>query len=259
VIKLFIKNRTWIVLAGVLLLAFLLFFGSSFLLASKNLSVKLFSLPLQFFSGTGQYFASKGNLAKENSDLRHKVGTLSLQLDKFKELKEENRRLRELLRFKKKIGFATVSAEVIARNPNDWVGSFVINKGSEDGVFKNSAVCSAKGLLGKVAESEKNTSSVILLTHPGFKIGGMLEKSRINGIVVGSGKGMAKMLYLPVDADIPEGSTIVTSGFSQIFPKGITIGEVVSVKKSKTGLYRYAEIKLSASSSDQEEVLCITD
>ena len=39
-------------------MAFLLFFGSSFLSASKNLSVKLFSLPLQFFSGTGQYFAS---------------------------------------------------------------------------------------------------------------------------------------------------------------------------------------------------------
>jgi rod shape-determining protein MreC len=259
VIKLFIKNRTWIVLAGVLLLALLLFFGSSFLSASKSLSVKLFSLPLKFFSGTGQYFASKGSLSAENSDLRNEVGSLSLRVDRFKELIEENRRLRELLRFKKKIGFETVSAEVIARNPNDWVGSFVINKGYDDGVFKDSAICSAKGLLGKVAEAEKNTSSVILLTHPGFKIGGMLKKSRINGIVVGSGRGMAKMLYLPVDADIPEGSTIVTSGFSQIFPKGITIGEVVSVKKSRTGLYKYAEIKPSASSSDQEEVLCITD
>ena len=105
--------------------------------------------------------------------------------------------------------------------------------------------------MGKVAESEKNTSSVILLTQPGFKIGGMLEKSRINGIVVGSGKGMAKMLYLPVDAEIPKGSIIVTSGFSQIFPKGITIGEVVSVKKSRTGLYKYAVIKPSASSFNQ--------
>ena len=135
----------------------------------------------------------------------------------------------------------------------------MINKGYDDGVFKNSAVCSAKGLLGKVAEAEKHTSSVILLTHPGFKIGGMLKKSRINGIVVGSGKGMAKMLYLPVDADIPEGSTIITSGFSKIFPKGITIGEVISVKKSRTGLYKYAVIKPAASSFDQEEVLCITD
>jgi len=259
VIKLFIKNRTWIVLAGVLLLAFLLFFGTPFLSASKNLTIKLFSLPLEFFSGTGEYFLSKRNLSEENRDLRQKAGTLSLRVDRFRELKEENRRLRELLRFKKKIDFETVSAEVIARNPNDWVGSFVINKGYEDGVFKNSAVCSARGLLGKVVEAEKSTSSVILLTHPGFKIGGMLKKSRINGIVVGSGKGMAKMLYLPVDADIPEGSTIITSGFSQIFPKGITIGKVVSVEKSRTGLYKYAVIKSSATSFDQEEVLCITD
>ena len=123
--------------------------------------------------------------------------------------------------------------------------------------MKDSAVCSAKGLLGKVVEADKHTSSVILLTHPAFKIGGMLKKSRINGIVVGSGKGMAKMLYLPIDADIPEGCIVITSGFSQIFPKGITIGKVVSVRKSKTGLYKYAVIKPSATSFDQEEVLCI--
>ena len=257
--KFFIKNRAWIVLAGVLFLAVLLFFGPSFLSASKNFSIKLFSLPLEAFSSVGQYFESKGKLSEENRFLRDKVGNLSLQLDKFKELREENSRLRELLRFKKKIGFDTISAEIIARNPNDWVGSFIINKGYEDGVFKNSAVCSAKGLLGKVVEAERNMSSVILLTHPGFKIGGMLKKSRINGIVVGSGKGMAKMLYLPIDADIPEGSVVITSGFSQIFPKGITIGEVVSVEKSRTGLYKFAVIKPSATSFDQEEVLCITD
>lgn len=189
--------------------------------------------------------------------LRKNIGELNLEAERFKELQKENRRLRELLNFKNRIGFNTVSAEVIVRNPDEWIGSFIIDKGIEDGVEKNSAVCSAKGLLGKVFESRAKTSTVMLITHPGFKAGGMLKDTRINGIIVGGGKDVVKMLYIPIDAEVKKNSIIVTSGFSSIFPKGITIGVVVSVGKSKTGLYKYAIIKPSASSFDQEEVLCI--
>jgi len=235
----------------------LLLFSPSFFTCIKNFSLRAFSIPAGLLSRTGQYFCSKRELARENSLLHKRVGDLSLELEQFKETQKENERLRALLRFKERIGFDTVSAEVIARNPNDWIGSFVINKGSADGVRKNSAVCSAGGLLGKVVEPGENTSSVMLITHPSFKAGGMLEDTRINGIVVGTGKGTARMLYLPVDAKVPEGAVVVTSGLSRIFPKGITIGRIVSVGKSKTGLFQYAVIKTSADSFGQEEVLCI--
>ena len=185
------------------------------------------------------------------------MGDFSLEISQFKELRNENERLRALLKFKKKIGFDTVSAEVIARNPNDWIDSFVINKGSADGMQKDSAVCSSKGLLGKVVEPGRNTSSVMLVTHPSFKAGGMLKDTRINGVVVGAGKGAAKIIYLPIDAKIAKDAVVITSGLSRIFPKGITIGKIVSTGRSKTGLYQYAIIKPSANSFDQEEVLCI--
>lgn len=236
---------------------FLLFFIAYFLPNIKSFSTRIFSGPVKLLSGAGDYFQSKRSLKEENSSLRKKVADLSLETEQLKDLKGENERLRALLKFQKRIDFETVSAEVIARNPNDWIGSFIINKGTKDGVRKNSAVCSSSGLLGKVVEASEDTSLVMLITHPGFRAGGMLKETRTNGIVIGSGKGKAEMLYLPADTKIERGEIVVTSGFSKIFPKGITIGEVTSIGKSKTGLYKYAVIKPSANPFDQEEVLCI--
>ena len=224
---------------------------------AKNISFRLFSFPVKCFTRLFQPIRSKNGLISENKALSEKVAELSLKLDQFVHVKRENERLRALLKFKKRIGFDTVSAEIIARDPNDWVGAMVINKGSLDGVDKDAAVCSAEGLLGKVAESGETTSTVMLLTHPSFKTGAVLKDTRISGVIVGAGKGMARMLYIPIDAEVKKGSTVVTSGFSRVFPKGITIGKVVSVERSKTGLYKYAMIKPSANSFSQEEVLCL--
>lgn len=182
---------------------------------------------------------------------------LLLEGAQFRELRSENKRLRGLLGFKEHAGIDTVSAEVIARNPNNWIDSFIIDKGTVSGVKKGAAVCSARGLLGKVVDAERDTSSVILLTHPAFKAGGMLRDTRISGIVVGTGGGLAKMVYLPVDAEVKNGTIVITSPFSRTFPKGITIGEVIASGKSRTGLYKYAVIRPFANPFDQEEVLCI--
>ncbi|MFH1878769.1 MAG: rod shape-determining protein MreC [Candidatus Omnitrophota bacterium] len=214
-------------------------------------------IPVRYCTSAGEYFSSKKALFEENSQLRKKIAEISLELNQIKEVSAENGRLRALMEFEKKTKFNTVSAEVIARNPNDWIGSFIINKGAKDGLKENSAVCSSAGLLGKITELNDNSSSVMLITHPGFRAGGMLRDSRINGVVAGAGKGLVKMFYIPVDANVAEGAEVITSGYSTIFPEGISIGRVISVDKGKTGLFKCALIKPSADPFTQEEVLCI--
>ncbi|MDP8298976.1 MAG: rod shape-determining protein MreC [Candidatus Tantalella remota] len=213
--------------------------------------------PSKIFAGIGDYFHSKQKLLDENRLLKSNVGELTLEVGQLKELHKENRRLRALLRFEEKARFDAVSAEITARNPNDWIGSFIINKGTADGVGKGTAVCSAEGLLGKVVEADESSSSVMLITHPSFKAGGMLKHTRVHGIITGAGKGSCRMLYLPLDAEVTEGEVVISSGFSRSFPKGITIGKIESVGKSRTGLYQYAVVRPSANSFDQEEVLCL--
>lgn len=249
------RLRTWFIWIVVVVLV--VFFVPSFVNAIKKSVRKCFLFPAQLYSQVSYTFQSKANLDKENKSLRKNIGDLLLEMERFKQLRDENKRLRALVHLKEKFSFGTILAEVIARNPDNWIGSFIINKGSKDGLAKDSVVCSSKGLLGKVVDLDKDTASVIVVTHPAFRAGGMLKTTRISGIIAGTGDGRIRMLYLPIEMTAKKGDTVVTSGSSLLFPKGIPIGEIISIEKSKTGLYRNAVIRPYANPFEQEEVLCI--
>lgn len=255
--KIFPRYKNWFTAASVFAIVLLLSSFPPFFLGIKSITIKTFTTPSFVYRRIEQYFQSKDRLIKDNKALRKKAGDLSLEIIRLNDIKEENARLRALLEFREKLGFKTISAEIIAREPNDWTGAFVIDRGTRDGIKTQTAVCSANGLLGKVVEAGSDTSFVVLLTHPNFKAGGVIKGTRINGVIAGAGKGAAKMMYIPKDAGVKKGAIVTTSGLSLIFPKGIPIGEIVSVHKSKTGLYKYAIIKPFADPFDEEEVLCI--
>lgn len=252
-----IKRKIWIFAVYTAILSLLFFFSPFVTLPVKNILHNAILVPTELFSKLGAYFSSKESIIRENISLKKKIGDLSLRLQLFDELRSENERLRNLIDFKKRFEFNTISAEVIARDPNDWIHSFVIDKGELDGIRRDAAACYAGGLLGKVLDVQERTSSVMLITHPNFKAGAVIAVSRINGIVVGSGQDTLKMLYLPIGVQVPLGSTVLTSEFSDIFPRDIPIGKIVSIEKDKTGLYQEAIVKPFACPSNQEEVLCI--
>ncbi|HPN73306.1 MAG TPA: rod shape-determining protein MreC [Candidatus Omnitrophota bacterium] len=234
----------------------LIFFPPVFNLA-KAVSLKVVTAPVVVFNSAVKYFRSRRSLDRENFALKAKVTELSLELARAKGLVAENRRLKDLLDLKEGLGYETISAEVIARDPNNWIGSFTVNKGSGNGIKKGAAVCSSKGLVGRVADVYPQTSLVMLVTHPGFRAGGMLVETGLNGVVEGDGKGHARLLYLPLDSEVRLGQTVVTSGHSREFPKGVVIGRVISVEKNATGLFKNAVLKPEASAYEQDEVICL--
>jgi rod shape-determining protein MreC len=244
-------------IGAALLAALSLYFFPSVLTLMKCFTVRVFAAPSLITRNIGQYFSSKTSLVLENKDYYKRVADLSLEVSRLKGLGEENLRLRTLLGMKKTLSVKTLAADILAREPNGWIGSFVVNKGTRDGIASKAAVCGVKGLIGEVVETGTDTSFVILLTHPDFKAGCVIMESRINGVVVGSGGGMAKMLYIPIDSEVKPGSEVVTSEFSRVFPKGIRIGQVVSVEVSETGLYKCALIKPYSDLFSEEQVLIV--
>ena len=255
--KAFSRHSSWyfwfLLMAAVIIIAS----NTSFLNTIGSITVSVFTSPVVLTKHITKNFKNKTDIISENETLRKEAADLSLEVARLEEAQLENDRLRVLLEFKRNLGFDTVAAQIVSREPNDWTGSVIIDRGTLHELSTQSAVCSSRGLLGKIVRAEKKRSFVELLTHPNFRAGGVVKASRINGVIVGSGKGLVRMLYIPMDAEIEEGAIILTSGLSRIFPKGIPVGRVRAIKKSKTGLYRYAEIKPFASIYEEEEVLCV--
>ncbi len=74
--------------------------------------------------------------------------------------------------------------------------------------------------------------------------GALVERSRAQGIVVGTGVEMLRMNFVPVTADVKAGDTIVTSGVDGIYPKGFVIGKVEQVDNGN-GIYKAIRVRPS--------------
>lgn len=219
--------------------------------------------------GIGEYFrngvesvSSLGRLADENKELKNKVENLKGQLYLQEELKQENNRLKELLQYNDQYSknFKTTAAAVIGRDPGNWFGEVILNKGSANGIVKNMPVVTPSGLAGRISEVSKNTAKLLLISDPRSGVGAMVQDTRVPGVLEGttSGSGETRLTYIPKDTDLRDSQIIITSGIGGTFPKGIPIGRIVKVANEPTGLFKTADVTPFADLNRLEEVLIIT-
>ncbi|MDD4899867.1 MAG: rod shape-determining protein MreC [Candidatus Omnitrophica bacterium] len=253
--KLAEKNLTiFIVVAVLVLLVF------SIIPALKPFTLNLLKLPLNFATAIGREI--KGIVLyhqnyTENERLTKDVELLKNRLNSVQECKLENKRLKELLSFKQKSAYRVIPVQVIGHSADNWSSTLILDKGSNSGIKRGFAVISYLGLLGRVVEVSQSTSKVALINDPALSVSAINQRSRQEGLVCGTLGNTLVMRYLPKDADIQVSDTIVTSGLTDIYPKGLMIGAVVEVGEEFSGLSRYANIKPATDLSAIEEVLVI--
>ena len=153
-------------------------------------------------------------------------------LIKLNLLKKDNIRLREILSLKQLSNNDNISAAVISRKTGGWWRQIILNKGSKDGVEIGSTVTGPGGLLGRVSNTSFFTSSVTLLTSPESKLGVWVDRSQINGLLVGSGDDNPSLILYSKDADIKVGDFVSSSPASTLLPPNIPIGIVQSIDET---------------------------
>lgn len=251
----------------VLLIALLLLArgcGNSDTLSGAEGSVKETWAPISavgdFFSNLFDFSTKKG-LQAEIDALNEELATLKTESQISDDVASENEKLRSLLELKEEYAstWVTVSAEVTARDADNWYEKLTINKGSDDGITENMAVVNEDGLIGKTVNVTENTSDVLLIIDSSGSLGGMLQESSIEGVLqgIGGGKGLITMTKLPYNADIQLNDVVVSSGVGGVFPAGLLVGTVIKVNTSSDGLSKEAIVEPYCDFDDIKFVLVI--
>ncbi len=136
-----------------------------------------------------------------------------------------------------------IDAKVINNSTNKQYNYITLNKGRDHGIEPDMAVVSDEGIVGIIKDVTNNYSSVLSLLNRKFKVNAKIERNDYFGPLSWTGKGHTKAILvdIPHHVKILIGDTIVTSGYSAIFPEGYMIG-IVSAFKLKGG--NYYEIKV---------------
>jgi len=196
---------------------------------------------------------------QENQQLQLELARMRLEQAAFAEDAAQGRRLQALLAFKQQYISATVAAQVIGTSGSDSSRILYLDKGSADGLKPEQAVITPNGVVGKLRDVFPHTAQLLLLNDATSGAGVILMSTRIRGIVRGTASGSVQINNLTADSRIKPGEKVITSGGDMVFPRGLPVGVIESIKPDPQHQpYMAITIKPDANLSQLEEVLVIT-
>lgn len=213
-----------------------------------------------FGNGSGNlwhnYFYLRG-VRQENRDLKAEIQQLRLEQVRLHEDAQQARRLQALFNFKEQYISKTVPAQVIGSGGSEQSRIVYIDKGESAGIRTDMAVITVDGIVGKVLKVFRSTAQVLLIDDQSSGVGGILEKSRLQGIVRGTPGGEVVLEKIMSDETVQQGDEVRSSGGDRIFPKGLPIGTVTHVSNGQD-LFLNIRVRPSANLNKLEEVLVVT-
>jgi rod shape-determining protein MreC len=210
-------------------------------------------------------------------------GTFYKQVDKIDDyltlkkknqrLIKENTRLRNLIEkqleinpdtFKTKIDtvfnqqYEYISAEIIKNSVNKQHNYLTLNRGEKDSIKPGMGVVTRDGVIGVVRGVSHHFSTVMSLLNKELRISSKLKESEFFGPLSWTGEDyrFAYLREIPLHADVEKGDTVVTSGYSNIFPEGISVGYVEEYDE-KGGRFYEMKVRLSVDFKRVSEVYII--
>jgi rod shape-determining protein MreC len=150
------------------------------------------------------------------------------------ELESQNRALRRVVEGEVAPTAASTPAAVIGRSAGDWWQQVVISRGQVDGIRENDTVTGPGGLVGRVIAVSPHSSRVLLVSDPTSRVGARVSRSRATGYIRGAMGQQVVMEFFDKMPDVKVGDVVVTSAYSQLYPKDVPIGRVVELNLSKS-------------------------
>lgn len=203
----------------------------------------------------GGYLALQ-NVRRENEALRAEVGRLQVTAQQERALAAQARSLQGMLNLQQGTPLRTLAATIIGGGASPDFRTMTIDKGTADGLRPDLAAIAPEGVVGRIILPSARASKVQLLIDRNAAAGALIERSRAQGIVMGTGTDRLRMDYVASAADVRLGDRVVTSGIDGIYPKGFVIGQIESLGRG-TGAYRDVVIRPAVGFSSLEGVLVV--
>lgn len=196
-----------------------------------------------FSQNTKEYFSlreTNSRLAQENTSLRKKVEQYNQAI-----LQADTRGTADSAVIKR---FDFVSAKVV-NNSTDFKTNFItINRGSSDGIKAGMAVINGQGVVGKVKITSEHFSVVTSILNIDLMISATMKRAGYFGTVqwsIENDPDHVKLKFIPLHVKPMVGDTIITSGYSGVFPDGIMIGTIARINPGRETSFHDLDVKLS--------------
>lgn len=209
-------------------------------------------------------FKDKQDLLFENEELKAELDSLTTQNNKLIQDQGEYQRLKELYNLDQTYeDYPKVAATIISKDPGNWYDTFMINRGSNDGIRVDNNVIAGKGLVGIVTEVGPNWATVRAIIDDSSNVSAMTVGTDDTCVVEGElelideGKLRFSQLY-DKDNKVTVGERVVTSNISDKYVEGLFIGYVSEIELDTNNLTKTGTIVTPVDFQHLKDVFVIT-
>lgn len=202
-------------------------------------------------------------LLTENESLKNQIDELMIENTTLQQDRYELTNLRELYQLDSQYeGYEKIGARIIAKDAGNWFPSFVIDKGTNDGISVDMNVIAGSGLVGRIVDVGPNWAKVTSIIADNSNVSGKVLATSDYLVVSGDlelyGGGVIRFEKLVDSADkVVEGDKIVTSNISDKYLPNILIGYISSLNVDANNITKSGQLTPAVDFEHLEEVLVI--
>lgn len=211
-------------------------------------------------SGTTGFFSDYFYLLDvrdENRRMKAELGRVKLENQFLKTELSTADRATALAQFQSRSPSRTIAARIIGNGTGANSKVVFIDRGSSSGVLKGMAVITPDGIVGKIIDSFPMAAQVLLITDGSFAAGVISQKNHARGTLRGEGRPTCYVDYVQNEEKVDPGEWFFTTGDDRVFPKGLPVGQVTTVRQGKSVKEIY--VRPSGFQNGFEEVLVVLE
>lgn len=246
--------------------SFLLIFQSN--AYQRNIMISSANVITGHISAVSAYIMSYLNLREVNRDLTERNGQLEMRILALQDQLEMMQADSTLFTgyalpdsFEEGFPYDFRMARVVNKSVVRLNNYITINKGSADGIQPDMGVVSERGVVGIVLNSSSDFSVVLPLLNTKMGLSCKVLGSNYTGSLHWNGRDprYGQLEELPRHVEFHEGDTIVTSGYSAVFPEGIMVGTISGFERQRDDNFYSLEVELATNFYSLDNVRVITN
>lgn len=215
---------------------------------------KMIAAPVDLLRDTWNQYVALVDLQHENDALRAQVAALREENLQYREALVASGRLQRIAEMRDDYETPMLPVEVVGQDVSPWFRSVLLDRGQEDGVRAGMPVITDAGVVGLMTATSESAGRTMLLLDRQSALDGIVQRSRVRGIVRGRGGDRLEFEFVVGGADVAVGDEVISSGLDGVYPKGLSIGWVEEVVPSSYGLTRRAILRPSVDFGRLEQV-----
>jgi rod shape-determining protein MreC len=218
---------------------------------------RAFASPIDAVRDGWKRYIDLVDLREENELLQQKISSLEEENLQYREALVAGEHLERIAAMRDDFEMPMLPSEVVGLDVSPWFRSVLVDRGRSHGVLAGHPVITEQGVVGLVTRTSPHAAKTMLLLDRQSTIDGVVQRSRARGIVRGRGTDLLEFEFVVRESDVQLGDTVITSGLGGVYPKGLRIGEIVSLEDPGGSLIQIAHVQPAVDFGRLEQVFVL--